>query len=126
MAINPTDFKARYPEFLAIDDSRVQFYLDDALLEVGEQAWGSMYEKGVFLLAAHLLQLELDRIEDDSSGSVTMNRVTSKKVGDVQVSFARATADSTEDDWYLLTSYGVEYLRLKKRFGMGAVAVGGW
>lgn len=126
MALTPTDFKARFPEFSAIDDSRIQFFLDDAELEVGEAAWGDLYEKGVMLLAAHFLQLELERLDDDSSGSSTENRVTSKKVGDVQVNFARATASDASEDWYLQTSYGAEYLRLKIRMGMGAVAVGGW
>lgn len=127
MAISPTDFKTRFPEFASVEDSRIQFWLDDAQLEVGAGAWGTLYEKGVFLLAAHLLQLDLDRQgnEDDSEGA-DLSRVTSKKVGDVQVSFIRTAADSATEDWYLQTSYGSEYHRLKLRVGMGAIAVGGF
>lgn len=126
MALIPADFKIRFPEFDAVDDARIQFYLDDAQLEVGEAAWGELYEKGVMLLAAHLLQLYLERIEDDESGSSISSRVTMRKVGDVQVSFARSTATDATEDWYLQTDYGSEYLRLKLRMGMGAVAVGGF
>lgn len=127
MALIPADFRTRFEgQFDLVSDARIEFWLEDAQLEVGAQAWGTLHEKGVMLLAAHLLQLELDRQDDDESGSITMNRVTSKKVGDVSVSFARATADSSDEDWYLLTDYGAEYLRLKRRAGMGAVAVGGF
>jgi hypothetical protein len=122
MAITPADFKARFPEFGSVPDSRVQFWLDDAVLEVGESAWGELYEKGVFLLAAHLLSLDQINQDEDGSGGVTGN-VNSRSVGDVSVSFAKATSDSSSDDWYLQTSYGSEYLRLKKRVGMGIVAI---
>lgn len=126
MAIIPTDFKLRFPEFVAIADARIQFFLDDAQLEVSEGAWEGLYEKGVFLLAAHLLYLDQVRQGADTDISDLTSGVTSRSVGDVSVSFARATATSVSDDWYLDTSYGAEYLRLKKRVGMGCVAVGDW
>ena len=58
MALTPADFKIRFPEFVLVDDARIQFWLDDAVFEVGEGAWGTMYEKGVMLLAAHLLTID--------------------------------------------------------------------
>jgi hypothetical protein len=127
MAINPTDFKTRYPEFTTVADARVQVHLDDALLEVGEAAWGDSYERGVFLLAAHTLMLDptvIDDIADDADWGES--RVTSRKVGDVSVTLARASSANSEEDWYNQTGYGANYLRLKKRFGMGIAAVGGW
>ncbi len=126
MAIDPATFKIRFPEFSSVADSRVQFFLDDAELEVGEAAWGTLYEKGVFLLAAHLLKLDQIRQDTDTDSGDSGSNVTSRSVGDVSVSFAKATAQSVTDDWYLQTSYGVEYLRLKRRMGMGCVAVGDW
>jgi hypothetical protein len=127
VALTPADFKLRYPEFDSIDDSRIQFWMNDAALEVGESAWGEFYEKGVMLLTAHLLTIDLaNQGTSSGSGGLSTNRVTARKVGDVQVSFARATADNASEDWYYQSSYGAEYLRLKMRFGMGAVAVGGF
>jgi hypothetical protein len=122
MALTPADFKIRFPEFVSVDDSRIQFWLDDAQLEVGEPAWGTLYEKGVMLLSAHLLSVDQSNSDEDESGGATGN-VTSRSVGDVSVSFAKATSDSSSDDWYLQTNYGSEYLRLKKRVGMGIVAI---
>lgn len=122
MALTPTDFKIRYPEFEEVPDARIQFMLDDAALEVSEAAWGALYEKGSMLLCAHLLSISQSNSDDDDSGGDTGN-VVSKSIGDVSVSFAKATSESSSDDWYLSTSYGAEYLRLKKRVGMGIVAV---
>ncbi len=122
MALTPADFKVRFPEFGETDDSRIQFWLNDAQLEVGESAWGDLYEKGVMLLAAHFLSLDQINQDEDESGGITGN-VTSRSVGDVSVSFAKSSSDSSSDDWYLQTNYGSEYLRLKKRVGMGIVAI---
>lgn len=123
MALTPADFKIRYPEFDSIPDARVQFMLDDAALEVSEARWDTLYEKGSMLLAAHFLQLDLNRQETEDDDSSEEGNLASKSIGDVSYSFAKAASESTSDDWYLQTSYGTEYLRLKKRVGMGIVAV---
>ncbi len=123
MALTPADFKIRYPEFDSIPDARVQFMLDDAVLEVSEARWDTLYEKGSMLLAAHLLQLDLNRQETEDDDSSEEGNLASKSIGDVSYSFTKAASESTSDDWYLQTSYGTEYLRLKKRVGMGVVAV---
>ncbi len=122
MALTPTDFKIRYEEFIDVSDSKIQFMLDDAALEVSESAWGTLYEKGTMSLAAHLLSIDQSNSddEDDSGGE---GNLASKSIGDVSYSFSKATSESTSDDWYLSTSYGAEYLRLKKRIGMGIAAV---
>jgi hypothetical protein len=125
MALTPANFKIRYPEFVAVDDSRIQFWMNDAVFEVGEAAWGTLYEKGVMLLTAHLLFVDQENQGTGSgSGGSSMSRTTMRKVGDVSESFARAAADNATDDWYLQSTYGSEYLRLKRRKGMGAIAVG--
>ncbi len=123
MALTPADFKIRYPEFDSIPDARVQFMLDDAALEVSEARWDTLYEKGSMLLAAHLLQLDLNRQETEDDDSSEEGNLASKSIGDVSYSFTKAASESTSADWYLQTSYGTEYLRLKKRVGMGVVAV---
>lgn len=123
MALTPADFKIRFPEFEEIDNTRIQFFLNDAVLEVSESAWGTLYEKGVMSLSAHLLSISQSNQEDDDSDDGETGNITSKSIGDVSYSFAKATSESSSDDWYLQTSYGAEYLRLKKRVGMGIVAV---
>lgn len=123
MALTPADFKIRFPKFDEIPDSRIQFFLDDAALEVGEGAWAELYEKGSMLLTAHMVQLDLNESDTDEDDSSDEGNVASKSIGDVSVSFTKATVDDTSDDWYLQTSYGADYLRLKKRIGMGLVVI---
>ena len=122
MAITPADFKIRYPEFDSIADARVQTFLDEAILEVGEGAWGTLYEKGVFLLAAHMLAIDQLNQSSGGGGSV-VGELTSRKIGDVTVTLASSQSSNDDDKWYTRTTYGAEYLRLKKRMGMGIVAV---
>ena len=125
MALTPADFKARYPEFDSVDDARIQTFLDEAQLEVGEVPWGTLYEKGVFLLTAHLVVIDQRNQTSSGSGVPSPGQLASRKVGDVAVSFAtQTTSPDGSDEWYLSSSYGAEYLRLKKRKGIGAVAVG--
>lgn len=127
MALTPADFKTRYPEFASVDNARVQTMLDEAQLEVGEGPWGLFYEKGVFLLTAHLLVIDARRqAAGGGGGSSSEGQVVSRKVGDVSVTFGtQAQSANGSDQWYLSSSYGAEYLRLKKRKGMGMIAVGG-
>lgn len=124
-APTPADFKTRFPEWAAIDDSRIQFFIDDAVLEVGAGPWGTLYEKGVLLLAAHFLTL--DQIAQGNKtppGSLDGN-VTSRSVGDVSVSFGLSSTESgnTSEEYLKKTTYGVQFLRLQKRAGHGAIVV---
>jgi hypothetical protein len=123
VAITPTDFKVRFPEFVTIADARIQIFLDLSVLEVGEGAWGTLYEEGVFLLAAHQLQLDLNRQAGSTTGGASVSNVESRSIGDVSVSFGSINSDSVSATWYNSTVYGQNYLRLKRRMGMGMVAV---
>lgn len=127
MAITPADFKARYSEFDSVADARVQTFLDEAVLEVGQVPWGTLYEKGVFLLTAHMLVIDARNQAGANPGVPSPGQLASRKVGDVSVTFAtQTTSPDGSDEWYLSSSYGFDYLRLKKRKGIGAVAVGGY
>ena len=52
--------------------------------------------------------------------------LTSKSVGDESVTFGAATLSDISksgDGWLASTSWGQQFMRLRKRVGMGAVAV---
>ena len=70
--IEPTlaNFRILFPEFDAIDDVRIQLYIDDAIDELSKANWGKCWGKAVLYYAAHQLQLSIDRIEagGDSGG----------------------------------------------------------
>ena len=80
----------------------------------------------MFYYAAHWLSVTYT---DD--GAANPENVTStarlntaaKSVGDESITFRVGAIQSTEDDWLSLSNYGVQYLRLRKRAGMGARAI---
>lgn len=131
------DFRAFYEEFT---DSAVwsDFKITKALYiargEFGGCAnWGdykpySFFQRGWFALAAHYLtwnKATTDATSADGSAS-TPYAVSSKGVRDESVSYAIPAANNDLTTWeaaLALTPYGVEYLHLRSRAGMGAICV---
>jgi hypothetical protein len=46
MALTPTEFKARKPEFSEIADSLIQEKLDKAARSMGAEEWGDLFDDG--------------------------------------------------------------------------------
>ncbi len=121
MAVTPTSFKVRFPEFAAVDDSRIQIFIDEAELDVGP-AWGTLIDRGILYLTAHYLTLN-ERQSTSGYASGTVGVVTSKSIGDVSKSYGTIKQDDLEDSYLAQTSYGLFYASMLTRVGMGAVAV---
>lgn len=121
--MTPTEFKARFPEFDSVDDSRIQVFIDDAELELDEGVWGTWYEKGLAYLTAHFLTIA-NQTAAGASGS-TGGPVASRSVGDVSISFARGASTGATEDYFNSTSYGQEYFRMVNIVGVRALAVTG-
>lgn len=109
-------FIAMYPTIQGSPDQ-----IDAALTEaqvIVTPAWGDLRELGLGLYAAHLLTLA-----NNPAFASGIGTATSKRVGEVQISYARA---SGEQSWYDLTGYGQRFwallLRLRAR-GQGAFVV---
>jgi hypothetical protein len=115
-------------------DEAITEALCDAFPECGGRGWGSFEvdncqnfkRRGVFYYAAHWLSVAYT-----DGGAANLENVTStarlntaaKSVGDESITFRVGAIQSTEDDWLSLSNYGVQYLRLRKRAGMGARAL---
>ena len=111
----------------------VEQALYEADTETGSADWGgfkneprNFKRRGMFYYAAHwLASTYVDQTAADASNispSARLN-VASKSVGDESVSYRVGAMQNTEDDWLSLTNYGVQYLRLRKRAGIGARVV---
>lgn len=119
MSITAADFKTRFTEFASVDDARINLFIADAVLELNEAAWGSLYNKGLLYLTAHLLQIGTNTA-NGNSGSVS--QVASQSVEGVSISYnAIGQNSSTSDLSFLSTAYGQEYARLKKIISTGAI-----
>lgn len=133
-----TAFRSKYPIFTDVPtwpDTTLTMALCEGDAESGGKRWGeylddchNIKQKGMFLYAAHWLKTTYPNGATDltaQSGNAN-NTVTSKSVGDESVTFGAATlsdVNQSGDGWLASTSWGQQFMRLRKRVGMGAIAV---
>lgn len=107
--------------------------LCDGIMETNKQRWGTykddcknFRQRGIFLFAAHWLALTYltQNASDPSNINPTARlNLSGKSVGDESVQYRITAIQNTGDDWLSTTHYGVQFFRLRRRAGMGAVAV---
>lgn len=112
------DFLLRYPEFEKTDTFCIGLFLSDAQAEVSKVRWGKLYDRGLMALTAHLLKLSADA---EISGGVANRNLASESAGELSVSYAAPVSANASDDFYQLTAYGQEYLRLRRLVGVGVM-----
>jgi hypothetical protein len=114
MAIAPADMRAEFPKDFAADtDDVLQRSIDRAYRQIGD-AWGELADDGALYLAAHLRAVA-KRGMNGASGMVT-----SKKVGEVEVTYAPA---ETSAGSLGSTGYGMEFLRMMYALPGARIAV---
>lgn len=135
-----TEFRAAQPAFSDVikwPDDVVEAALCEASAECGGRGWGvldltncqNFKRRGIFFYAAHWLSVTYNdgagagATDPTNIDATARLNVAAKSVGDESVTFRVGAIQSTEDDYLSLTNYGVQYLRLRKRAGMGARAV---
>jgi len=120
--MTPTEFKLKYPQFAAVDDARVQLFLDDSALLLSEECWGDLYNKGIELLTAH--ELTLASVTDGAAISAGISsNTTQKKAGDVSVGKDASLIAAENENPYLRTTYGQSYLYYLRIVGTTALTV---
>lgn len=124
---------AAFSDIVAWPDDIVEQALCEADSETGGKGWGGFIDdcrnfkrRGMFFFAAHWLSTTY--LDQDASNAANISpsarlNIAAKSVGDESVTYRVGAIQSTEDDWLSLSNYGVQYLRLRKRAGMGARAV---
>ena len=130
-----TAFRERMKAFVddtVWPDAVVEDALCEAIAETNQARWGvykaecgNFRMRGIFYFAAHWLSsMYLTGASDTSAvnPSARLN-LSGKSVGDESVQYRITEIQSTGDDWLSTTVYGVQYLRLRSRAGMGAVAL---
>lgn len=102
MAVTATDIKALGSEFEALEDSKIDLFLEIASKEISEPAWPTgSFDSALKLLTAHYLSMAA---RQGSSGPLT-----SVKVGDVSVSYG----NPQNKEKLSLTSWGQLFLQLR-------------
>lgn len=124
MACTVAEFRIRFPEFaddVEYPDARIQLFLDDAAncyMGTDENRWCNKYNYAQCYLAAHLLTVATGAEAGDTS--VKSGPVSSKSAGGVSVSRAVVAKDrSDQDDFYMGTVYGQQFLNIRNTCFVG-------
>jgi hypothetical protein len=111
-------------------DDTIEQALCEGDAETGSCRWGAydtpcqnFKQRGMFLYAAHYIASMYPTGDAGSVSGGSKGAVSQKSVSDESVSYARATVLSQGDEWLGNTAFGQQFMRLRKRAGMGAVAV---
>lgn len=128
-------FRSLMPAFtddIKWPDTTVQTALDEGEVETNSTRWGDYADdatnfrnRGIRYYAAHWLSsfYGTGATDPTSVRSDARQNVSSKSVGDESVAYRITEMEDTGNDWLGTTIYGTQYWRLKKRAGMGALAV---
>lgn len=108
-------FRIRYPEFAAVSDETVEYWLTDAELIVTDSWIPADHDPAIMALAAHNMAL-------GGLGSASpvgsLKGVTSFKSGTFSASFSDAAANQSVNGGYNATRYGQQfYIYLRRNRG---------
>ena len=132
-----TAFRERMAAFSDVTkwpDAVVDQALCEAATETNRGRWGkytddckNFRQRGMFYYAAHWLSLTyLTGAGATDPGNINPTarlNLSGKSVADESVQYRITEMQNTGDDWLSTTHYGVQFYRLRRRAGMGAVAV---
>lgn len=127
-------FRVEFPAFsdpVKWPDALISCALCEADAETGSSRWGAydnechnFKRRGMFYFAAHWLATNygIAGVTADPSSDARLN-VQSKSVGDESIEYRVPSMMRVGDDWLTFTNYGTQFWRLRRRAGMGAVAL---
>ncbi len=111
-------------------DSLIQYALCEADSETGSCRWGiyqaechNLKQRGLFYYAAHWLSVYYPNGVDSDVNQEARLNVASKTVADESIAYRVPAMLEVSNDWLTWSVYGQQYYRLRKRVGMGALAV---
>lgn len=107
-------------EFSAVGDETVRKWLELTAPLVSRRQFGKLYEQAVALLAAHRMKVSgAEGGQESGGGGMQLGigetlRISSYSEGSTSVSFNNAASGLSSDSDLSLTSYGVQYLALRR------------
>lgn len=125
MLIDLARFRLALPEFTAVADDRLTYLIEKAEPYFDVCRWGDFLEDGVIYWVAHRLFMDEIRAKQAKNPGAFANAfaVTSKSVGDVSVGRDAGLLAKAYESEYNLSPYGQLFLNLRKKVGIGALAV---
>ena len=125
-------FRIVAAEFSTVDDETVNLWLGLTAPLVSRKRFGKVYEQALALLTAHRMKMAVGSDEsaggafDDMGGAGAAFKIGSYTSGGESVSFnsAALTSKLSTDAEYSQTVYGVQYLTLRKQYGIAIINAG--
>lgn len=126
-------FRIVAAEFSNVDDETVNLWLGLTAPLVSRKRFGKVYEQALALLTAHRMKMAAVGSDesaggafDDIGGAGAAFKIGSYTSGGESVSFnsAALTSKLSTDAEYSQTVYGVQYLTLRKQYGIAIINAG--
>jgi len=107
--------RAMAPEFKAVGDKEIRQYIEIFSLMIGRRVYGARWHLALALLICH--KMKMAGMGDTKYGTVAESmRLSSVSEGDSSLSFNSSQAPTADaDSEFLLTSYGVQFLSIRRR-----------
>ena len=111
-------------EFDSVENSEVEKYIELEKPNISKKVFGSSYEKALALLAAH--RMKMNGYGSSEYGTIADSiHMTSFSEGESSVTFSHSQANNSQvDGEYTLTTYGLQFLTLKRNMVI-PIRVGG-
>ncbi len=115
MAVDAAYIQMLFPEFSAVNPSRISAFIGIAQNSLNSNVWGTAYDAGLAYLTAHLLK-KSGPGGGVQGGTSTAGPITQERVGELSRSYGTVDvgSNSSADALLATTSYGLEYLRLRR------------
>lgn len=117
------------PEFKSVKDEDVNQFLSICESLVSKKVFGRVYDQALALLAAHRMKLAGQGVDPmggsaSGGGAAAGFGFSSVAEGGANVSFNTANINTGNDSWYALTSYGMEFLNLRRMYVVPIISAG--
>ena len=118
-AMTAATFIAAFPQFATFDPNNINMAIAEAAPLLDPNLWDDLYQSGYGNLVAHFLTIQ-DALAKGTISAIT-SIATTKKAGDVSVSYDPASMKAQLEQPLLRTLYGQKFLYLRKLVTRGII-----
>lgn len=119
--ITVSDFRLRFPEFDGkISDAELLVLIEDSLFLFNIPRWGKFYTRGHCLYLAMMAFIRIAQRDGNASASV-LELQSYVYVDGLSYTTTKPTNLTLDDSFYAGTTYGREFLKLKKIISKGSI-----
>ena len=110
-------FRLVAKEFETVSDDEVNGWIALTKPLISKRIFGQVYNQAVSLLTAHRMKVSGSYASSDEvTNQTNAFGVSSYSEGDTSVSLNVSNISTADDSWYALTSYGLQFLELRRLY----------